>query len=135
LRLSDGNRVELQIKRLRLALPRARVWPSLGPDFYPATVVDDWEEGINADLYINAMESGEVFVIATGEIQGVAAVLGLRATTRLRTHGATRIRVEASLAGVEFYRANGFIELDRGVTRLMSGKPIACVFMQKALST
>jgi hypothetical protein len=49
---------------------------SLGPEFHPATVVDDWEEGISGDLYINAMEGGEVFFIATGEIEGVATVLG-----------------------------------------------------------
>ena len=39
------------------------------------------------------------------------------------------------LAGVEFYKANGFDEIARGETRLMSGRPIACVFMRKTLET
>ena len=47
--------------------------------------------------------------------------------------GAAEIHVEASLAGVEFYRANGFVEMGRGETRLTSGRPIACVFMRKSL--
>ena len=39
----------------------------------------------------------------------------------------------AHRAGVEFYRANGFIETGPGETRLKSGRPIACVFMRKSL--
>jgi hypothetical protein len=48
-------------------------------------------------------------------------------------NGAMSLHVEASLAGVEFYKANGFSEISRGETRLMSGRPIACVFMRKDL--
>jgi hypothetical protein len=48
--------------------------------------------------------------------------------------GATTIQVEASLAGVEFYKANGFVEIGRGETRLISGRSIACVFMRKAVN-
>lgn len=47
--------------------------------------------------------------------------------------GATTIQVEASLAAVEFYQANGFVEMARGETRLMSGRPIASAFMRKTL--
>lgn len=136
---------------------------SIGPKFYPPNVVDDWEEGITDDLYIKAMEGGEVFFITTGEIDGEAAVLGFasdycidgsqhgtsvyvrgiatrrgigsalfrRAEAHAVANGATSIRVEASLAGVEFYKANGFVEVGRGETRLRSGRPIACVFMRK----
>lgn len=138
---------------------------SVGPKFYPTNVVDDWEEGLTGDVYVKAMEGGEVFFIATGEIDGKAAVLGFAtdycvdgsehgtsvyvrgiavrrgigsALFRLVeahavANGATSIHVEASLAGVEFYKANGFVEVGRGETRLMSGRPIACVFMRKTL--
>ena len=138
---------------------------SIGPGFYPPNVVDDWEEGLTGDVYVKAMERGEVFFIAVGEIDGEAAVLGFAtdyciggsrhgtsvyvrgaaarqgigsalfklAEAEAVARGATSIRVEASLAGVEFYKANGFEELARGETRLMSGRPIACVFMQKLL--
>ena len=45
------------------------------------------------------------------------------------------MHVEASLAGVEFYKANGFAEVGRGETHLMSGRPIDCVFMVKELAS
>jgi ribosomal protein S18 acetylase RimI-like enzyme len=139
---------------------------SLGPAFYPANVVSDWQEGLHAGLYRKAMEAGEVFFIATAQLDEGAVVLGFAsdyviegtrhgasvyvrgiaarrgigsALLRLaEAHavesGATSIHVEASLAGVEFYRANGFIETGRGDTPLMSGRPIACVFMRKELA-
>jgi putative acetyltransferase len=138
---------------------------SVGPHFYPATVVDDWCEGLAPNLYIKAMEGGEVFFVAVGRIGDVSGVLGF-ATHRIddaqdggsvyvrgiatrhgvgsalwqavESHaiaqGVMTIQVEASLAGVEFYKANGFEELGRGETLLMSGRPITCVFMRKALT-
>ena len=39
---------------------------SIGPAFYPSQVVDDWAAGVSSDLYLDAMEAGEVFFIATG---------------------------------------------------------------------
>ena len=139
---------------------------SVGPGFYPPTVVEDWGEGLTADVYAKAMEGGEVFFIAIGPIDNERAVLGFAtyriddardgmsvyvrgvATRRgigsallksVEAHatakGATSIQVEASLAGVEFSKANGFEEVGRGDTRLMSGRPIACVFMRKTLVT
>lgn len=139
---------------------------SIGPGFYPPNVVDDWAEGLAGEIYVKAMEGGEAFFIATGEIEGQLAVLGFASDYRIdgSQHGtsvyvrglavrhgigstlfglaeahaiarrATSIRVEASLAGVEFYKANGFDEVARGEAPLMSGRPIACVFMRKQLS-
>jgi putative acetyltransferase len=138
---------------------------SIGPRFYPPNVVDDWDAGLTADVYIRAMQSGEVFFIATGQIDGAPAVLGF-ATHRVDgvrhgtsvyvrgsaarqgigsalfrlaeadaiASGASTIDIEASIAGVEFYRVNGFEEVARGETRLRSGRPIACVFMRKILA-
>ena len=139
---------------------------SIGPRFYPPNVVADWDEGVTVDLYVKAMEGGEVFFIAIGQINGKAAVLGFATDYRIEgsqhgtsvyvrgiatrhgigstllrlaeghavVGGATSVHVEASLAGVEFYEANGFVEMARGETRLMSGRPIACVFMRKTLA-
>jgi GNAT superfamily N-acetyltransferase len=136
---------------------------SIGSRFYPPNVVDDWGEGLTSDVYVKAMAGGEVFFIATGEIDGKPAVLGFASEYRIDgtqhgmsvyvrgaaarqgigsalfrlteahaiARGASIIHVEASLAGVEFYQANGFEEISRGETHLMSGKPILCVFMQK----
>ncbi len=138
---------------------------SLGPAAYPANVVDDWAEGIDGDLYVKAMGTGEVFFIATAStdsglmvlgfssdyaiegtahgtsvyVRGMAARKGIgsallrSAEAHASERGAACIRIEASLASVEFYRANGFIETGRGETHLVSGRPIACAFMQKDL--
>jgi hypothetical protein len=38
------------------------------------------------------------------------------------------------MSKLEFYRANGYFEVGRGTTRLMSGYPIACIFMRKELA-
>jgi hypothetical protein len=48
--------------------------------------------------------------------------------------GGTGIHVDASLAAVEFYTANGFEEVGRGEHRLWSGRSMACVFMEKHLT-
>ena len=136
---------------------------SIGPAFYPPHDVDAWQHGLTGDVYLKAMRSGEVFFVATGNVDGTALVLGFASDYRIEgaTHGtsvyvrgmaarrgigtnllrraeayaasrgARRIRIEASLAGVEFYKANGYTETHRGETRLMSGHPIACVFMCK----
>jgi putative acetyltransferase len=139
---------------------------ALGSQFYPPGVVDDWADGLTADVYVKAMAGGEIFFIAVTQTGGVPAVLGFssdyrrdgtehgtsvyvrgdaarqgigtallkRAEAEAIAKGATSIQVEASLAGVEFYKANGFVEISRGETQLMSGRPIACVFMQKVLA-
>jgi ribosomal protein S18 acetylase RimI-like enzyme len=138
---------------------------SVGPQFYPPNVVEDWGKALTSDIYMNAMKGGEVFFIAVGQIDNEPAVLGF-ATHRVddardggsvyvrgvatrhgigsalwrmvEAHaiasGAATIQVEASLAGVAFYKANGFEEVSRGDTLLMSGRPIACVLMRKALT-
>ena len=137
---------------------------SVGPQFYPAPVVEAWGEGLTPNLYVKAMEGGEVFFVAIGQIGNVSGVLGFAshriddardggsvyvrgiATRRgigsalwrnVEAHaiaqGVTSIQVEASLAGVGFFGAHGFEELSRGETLLMSGRPIACVFMRKRL--
>ena len=75
-----------------------------------------------------------VYVLGDMARQGIGTALLQRAEAEALARGATSVHVEASLAGVEFYRANGFVERSRGETHLMSGRPIACVFMEKALA-
>lgn len=134
---------------------------TLGPLFYPPGVVDDWADGLTADVYRRAMAGGEIFFIAVTEQtvlgfasdyrregaehgtsvyvrgdmarRGIGTALLKRAEAEAIARGATSVHVEASLAGVEFYKANGFVEVSRGETQLMSGRPIACVFMRKVL--
>ena len=138
---------------------------SIGPAFYPPDAVDAWQHGLAGNVYLKAMENGEVFFVATGKIDGREVVLGFasdyriegathgtsvyvrgisarrglgtsllrRAESHAAANGATSIKIEASLAGVVFYKRNGYVEAGRGETRLMSGHPIACVFMTKQL--
>ena len=138
---------------------------SIGPRFYPPSVVADWGEDLTRDLYVNAMADGEAFFIAIGTIDHAPAILGFAThridgarhgtsvyirgaaarqgigTALLRlaeadaiASGARSLHIEASLAGLEFYTANGYDEVSRGETRLRSGRPIACVHMQKILA-
>jgi putative acetyltransferase len=139
---------------------------SLGSSFYPPGVVADWTEGVSPQLYLNAMEAGEVFFVAVGDVHGDNGVLGFASEYRIEgtTHGtsvyvrgiaarrgigssllrmaeahalsrgAACVRIEASLSGVDFYRVNGYVELQRGQTRLSTGRSIAVVFMHKDLA-
>jgi len=137
---------------------------TIGPKFYPGDIVADWRAGLTPDVYVRAMEGGEAFFIATGQLDGEPVVLGF-ATHRVddaqdgasvyirggaarqgigtallrlaeehaRAHGASSLQIQASLAGVAFYRANGFEELGPGDAQLMSGRSMPCVFMRKIL--
>jgi GNAT superfamily N-acetyltransferase len=161
---------EVQVRRAgaidaeAIALAHADSIRSIGPGFYSPDVVHAWSSGLTPDLYRRAMDGGEAFFIAIGELDGERVVLGFathrvdddqdgasvyvrgRAARRgigtallrlaedhARAHGATTIQIQASLAGVEFYKANGFEELGRGEARLMSGHSMPCVFMRKVL--
>jgi putative acetyltransferase len=137
---------------------------TLGSRFYAPDLVEAWGEGLTEDIYVKAMQSGEAFFIAIGQLDGQQVVLGF-ATHRVddeqdgasvyvrgcaarqgigtallrlaeqhaRANGATSIQIQASLVGVEFYKANGFEELGRGEAVLMSGKSMPCVVMRKEL--
>ena len=137
---------------------------SLGPSFYPPEIVEAWGAGLTPNVYVRAMEGGEVFFIAVGPLNGESAVLGFAshrvdddqdgasvyvrgvasrggigtkllglAEEHARAHGAKSIKIQASLAGVAFYLANGFQELGRGEASLMTGRSMPCVFMRKVL--
>jgi putative acetyltransferase len=49
---------------------------SIGALYYPSEVVNDWGARVKGDLYANAMARGEVFFIATGDLDGKSEVLG-----------------------------------------------------------
>lgn len=76
---------------------------SLGPASYPADAVAVWGEGLSRDLYVNAMNGGEVFFIALGEIDGHPAVLGFathRVDDGVRHATAVYIRGSAARRGI-----------------------------------
>jgi GNAT superfamily N-acetyltransferase len=137
---------------------------SLGPVFYPEGVVQAWSAGLDPALYVNAMNGGEAFFIATGRLDHETVVLGFsthrvddaqdgasvyvrgraarrgigtlllqQAEEHARARGASSIQIQASLAGLEFYKANGFEILGRGHAELLSGHSMPCVLMRKLL--
>jgi putative acetyltransferase len=136
---------------------------SIGARYYPPDVVKDWAARVRGTLYRDAMARGEIFFIALDEstrpevlgfssygsdgdehhagvyVRGSASRLGVgtallrAAETAAIGTGAGSIRLDSSLAAVEFYRANGFEETGRGRHRLWSGRAMDCVFMRKAL--
>jgi putative acetyltransferase len=90
--------------------------------------------GFASDYPIEGTTHGtSVYVRDIAARRGIGTALLRRAEAHAAAAGARSIQIEASLAGLEFYRANGYAEVRRGETRLMSGHPIACVFMRKEL--
>jgi putative acetyltransferase len=88
--------------------------------------------GFASDYPIEGATHGtSVYVRGLAARRGIGTALLRRAEAHAVADGALQIQIEASLAGVEFYRANGYAEVRRGQTRLMSGHPIASVVMQK----
>ena len=74
-----------------------------------------------------------VYVRGGAARHGVGSALFRAAEAAVIAAGGANIHVAASLAAVEFYRANGFAEIGRGEHRLWSGRTMPCVFMRKQL--
>ena len=66
--------------------------------------------------------------------RGVGSALWRLAEAHARASGARAIVVDASLAGVAFYRAHGFVEIERREAQLRNGLAIPCVVMRKDLT-
>ena len=75
-----------------------------------------------------------VYVRGNAARLGMGSALFRSAEAGAISAGATSIHVDASLAAVEFYKANGFDEVGRGEHRQWSGRRMACVFMRKRIS-
>lgn len=79
-------------------------------------------------------DGASVYVRGAVARRGIGTVLLRLAEEHARSHGAKSIDIQASLAGVEFYRANGFETLGGGEAVLMTGKVMPCEFMRKVLT-
>jgi putative acetyltransferase len=75
-----------------------------------------------------------VYVRGKAARLGIGSALYRAAEAAAVAADARSIHIDASLAAVEFYKANGFEEVGRGEHHLRSGRPMACVFMRKYLS-
>jgi GNAT superfamily N-acetyltransferase len=83
--------------------------------------IDDAQDGIS------------VYVRGRAARRGIGTLLLRQAESHAREHGATSIQIQASLAGVSFYKANGFEEVGQGEAMLLSGESMPCVFMRKLI--
>lgn len=75
-----------------------------------------------------------VYVRGRAARHGIGSALFRSAEGAAIAAGADSIHVDASLAAVAFYKANGFEEVGRGMHPLRSGRAMACVFMRKNLT-
>ncbi|HZI79691.1 MAG TPA: GNAT family N-acetyltransferase [Vicinamibacterales bacterium] len=79
-------------------------------------------------------DGASVYVRGSAARQGLGRALWRLAEAHARAQGAAAITIEASLAGLAFYRALGFVEIGPCDVRLHSGASIPCVVMRKPLA-
>ena len=107
-----------------------------GEAFFIATGEIDGQPavlGFSSHRTDDAEDGASVYVRGSAARQGVGTTLLRLAEAHAITNGATSLQIQASLAGVEFYRSNGFEEIGRGEAMLMCGQTMPCVFMRKRL--
>jgi len=107
-----------------------------GEAFFVATGTLDGELtvlGFSTHRVDDAQDGASVYVRGRAARRGIGTLLLRHAEAHARAHGAKSLQIQASLAGVEFYRVNGFEELRRGEARLLTGQSMPCVLMKKAL--
>ena len=76
-----------------------------------------------------------VYVRGAAVRSGVGTALYRTAEASAVAAGAASIEIDASMAAVEFYKSNGFVETGRGAHALPAGRSMSCVFMRKVLKT
>lgn len=107
-----------------------------GESFFIATAQVDGREvvlGFATHRVDDEQDGASVYVRGRAARQGIGTALLRLAEGHARAHGAASIQLQASLAAVDFYKANGFEELRPGEAVLMSGKSMPCVLMRKLL--
>ena len=108
-----------------------------GEAFFIATGHVDGEPavlGFSTHRVDDAQDGASVYIRGAAARRGIGTALLRLAEEHAVAHGAGRIQIQASLAGVEFYKANGFEEMGRADAVLMSGRSMPCVLMQKLLT-
>ena len=107
-----------------------------GEAFFIATEDIDGEPvvlGFATHRVDDAQDGASVYVRGTAARRGIGTALLRMSEEHARVHGAISLQIQASLAGVAFYKSNGFEELGTGEALLMSGRSMPCVFMRKVL--
>ena len=123
---------------------RAAIQPRLyvdamasGERFFVAAITQDERRdvlGFSCHHVDDGAHGVAVYVRGIAARRGMGSALLRVAETSAASAGANGVRLDASLAAVDFYKANGFAETGRGEHRLRNGSSMVCVFMQKNLS-
>jgi len=90
--------------------------------------------GFSSHRVDDAQDGTSVYVRGSVARRGIGTALLQLAEAHALAHGATVVQIQASLAGVNFYKVNGYEELGCGDAYLMSGQSMPCVFMRKVLT-
>lgn len=89
--------------------------------------------GFSSHRVDDGVHGTAVYVRGTAARRGIGSALFRAAEDDARVAGASVIEIDASLAAVDFYKAQGFEEVGRGEHLLPSGAQMRCVFMRKRL--
>jgi putative acetyltransferase len=109
---------------------------SIGPRYYDAGVVQDWGAQISGRLYVHAMDRGEAFYVAVGQLGNRPAVLGF-SSHRIdgSEHGtAVYVRGEAARSGIgtALFRAAEASALAAGAASIDIDASLAAVEFYRA---
>jgi putative acetyltransferase len=124
-RLTGDNRGDVYVKAMEC-----------GETFYIAVGLIDGKTAV-LGFASHRLEAGQhrtaVYVRDVASRCGVGSALFRLAEAEALAAGALSIHVDASLAAIEFYKANGFEDLGRGDHQLRSGGSMPCLLMRKDL--
>jgi putative acetyltransferase len=107
-----------------------------GEVFFVAVAPLDGEPavlGFSSHVPDRGNDGASVYVRGSAARQGIGSALWRLAEAHARAQGATAITIEASLPGLEFYRAHGFVDIEPCEVQLQ-GVAIPCVIMRKQLT-
>lgn len=108
-----------------------------GEAFFVAVVSQEGDGevlGFSSHHVAATQHSVGVYVRGMAARRGIGSALLRLAESSALAAGAGTLRLDSSLAAVDFYRANGFVETGRGEHQLRVGRRMSCVFMEKNLS-
>jgi GNAT superfamily N-acetyltransferase len=108
-----------------------------GERFFVAALSHDARRevlGFSSHHQHNGQHGVAVYVRGIAARRRTGSALLQKAEASALAAGATTLRLDSSLAAVDFYKANGFAEMGRGEHQLRAGRMMACVFMEKNLS-
>ena len=136
---------------------------SLCSESYSPELIEDWVAPIRAEKYRDAVDQGAVFFVAEDEdgrllgfsethriaddrynaavfVTGAAARRGVgsslyqAAESQAMKSGALAIELNASLAAIGFYEANGFHQIEQRESEMGTGRKMPVVLMRKSLT-